>query len=328
MQDAYGNTSDGQRPQPKSRRWYGYVDVVVPPNPAASAPVTQTPTAAQQRGLSGVSEFVVPPNTIAEPLPAQSAQLASPDEEPVWPAARALEPDAKLEPHVVTMPLPPKQPTIRLGRHTTFLYVLAGILFIAGGLIAWQGFSANQRIEEQIKETNQLAEDDGSRPSTTTVEQNAIDEYVVAPNLPRVMTIDKIGVNARIIPLGVTSSNKLKAPSNIYDIGWYNASAQPGQPGAMLVDGHVSSWTSDGVFKNLKNLVPGDIITVERGDGQKLQFRVVKSQTYVESATDMRAALLPVTEGKNGLNLITCYGRVRPGTSEFEQRLIVFTEQI
>lgn len=325
MQDAYGNTSDGQCPQPKSRRWYGYVDVVVPPSPATSTPAAQTSIAAQQRSLSGVSERLVSPNMMTEPLPAQSA---SPDEEPVWPAARAPEPDVKLEPHVVTISPPPRQPPMRLGSHTTFLYVLAGILFIAGGFIAWQGFSANQQIEEQIKETNKLAEDDGSRPSTTIVEQNAIDEYVVAPNLPRVMTIDKIGVKARIMPLGVTSSNKLKAPSNIYDVGWYNASAQPGQPGAMLVDGHVSSWTSDGVFKDLKNLEPGDIITVERGDSQKLQFRVVKSQTYVESATDMRAALLPVTEGKNGLNLITCYGRVRPGTSEFEQRLIVFTEQI
>lgn len=195
-------------------------------------------------------------------------------------------------------------------------------------MIAWQGFSANKQVERQIQETNKAANDDGSRPATTPVEESAVDGYVVAPNLPRVLTIDKLGVKARIMPLGVTASNKLKAPSNIYDVGWYSASSQPGQPGAMLMDGHVSSWTSDGVFKNLKNLIAGDTITVERGDGQKYQFRVVKSQAYEESATDMRAALQPVTEGKNGLNLITCYGRVKPGTSEFEQRLIVYAEQI
>jgi LPXTG-site transpeptidase (sortase) family protein len=257
-------------------------------------------------------------------------RAASPDEEPVWPAAQSQshKPEVASESNTPGTAPARKQSTKGLGARATVLYVLAGILFIAGGLVAWQGFSANQQIEEQIAETNDVANDDGSRPATSPVDESAVDGYVVAPNLPRVLTIDKLGVKARIMPLGVTSANKLKAPSNIYDVGWYNASAQPGQPGAMLMDGHVSSWTSDGVFKNIKKLVPGDVMTVERGDGEKLQFRVVKSQAYEESATDMRAALLPVTEGKNGLNLITCYGRVRPGTSEFEQRLIVFTEQI
>lgn len=221
-----------------------------------------------------------------------------------------------------------RRTTTKPGLRITFLYALAGVLFIAGGLVVWQGFSAKQKTAQQTPVTNKVANDDGSRPATTPIVESAVDSYVVAPNMPRVLTIPKLGVKARIMPLGVTNDNQLKAPSNIYDTGWYSGSSQPGQPGAMLMDGHVSSWSSDGVFKYLNKLAPGDIVIVERGDGQQFQFRVVKSQAYEESVTDMQAALLPVTEGRNGLNLITCYGRVRPGTSEFEQRLIVFTEQI
>lgn len=257
----------------------------------------------------------------------QPVQVAPAHEEPVWPSVRSHEPEVAPAP-VASAPIRRRQKTSGSGKRAAILYVLAGILFIAGGLIAWQGYTANQQIEKQIQETNASAEDDGSRPATTPVDGNAIDGYVVAPNLPRVLTIDKLGVKARIMPLGVTASNKLKAPGNIYDVGWYNASSQPGQPGAMLMDGHVSSWTSDGVFKNIKKLMPGDEIAVERGDGQMFRYRVVKLQAYDEAQTDMHAALKPVVDGKNGLNLITCYGRVRPGTSEFEQRLIVFTEQI
>jgi len=216
----------------------------------------------------------------------------------------------------------------KTNRRAAILYSLAAVLFIVGGVIAWQGFVANKRLEDQVSQASAQAEDDGSRPSEEVVAASAIDSYTVGPTMPRLVHIEKLGVKARIMPLGVTSDNKLKAPSNVHDAGWYNASALPGQPGAMLVDGHVSSWSTDGVFKNLHKLVPGDVITIERGDGELVQYKVVKSTSYETAETDMNAAMTPITQGKNGLNLITCHGEVKPGTSEFAERLIVFAEQI
>jgi LPXTG-site transpeptidase (sortase) family protein len=151
---------------------------------------------------------------------------------------------------------------------------------------------------------------------------------MVAPDLPRYIKIPKLGVNARILQAGVTSSGALGTPSNVYDAAWYTGSAKPGQPGATLIDGHVSSWTTHGVFYNLKKLVAGDTIQVQRGDGQILTYQVVKSQTYQDDKVDMQAAMTPVVAGQPGLNLITCTGQVKPGTSEFNQRIVVFTKQI
>jgi hypothetical protein len=42
----------------------------------------------------------------------------------------------------------------------------------------------------------------------------------------------------------------------------------------------------------------------------------------------MAAAMSPVVKETPGLNLITCTGKVRSGTSEFDHRLVVFTKQI
>jgi LPXTG-site transpeptidase (sortase) family protein len=120
----------------------------------------------------------------------------------------------------------------------------------------------------------------------------------------------------------------LATPPNVFETGWYNQSAKPGQQGAMLIDGHVSSWTTNGVFYGLKDLKPGDTMQVQTGAGKIYTYRVMASQTYPSTKVDMQAALTPISPGKPGLNLITCDGQVEAGTSQFNERIIVFTEQI
>lgn len=102
-------------------------------------------------------------------------------------------------------------------------------------------------------------------PASTKPTKKAVDNYVVAPDLPRYISAPEISVpKTRVIQLGLLANNQIAAPSNIYDAGWYNGSAKPGQDGAMFIYAHVSSWTANGVFYNLKNLVPGDKVTIER----------------------------------------------------------------
>jgi sortase A len=212
------------------------------------------------------------------------------------------------------------------------LVVAAGFVFIVGAMVSLQGILTNHNVTSQVAALSKKSGSSGSSnnnvPSTTKPSTNAFSRYMVAPDLPRYITIPKLGVNARVLQTGVTSSGALGTPSNVFDTAWYTGSAKPGQPGATLIDGHVSSWTTHGVFYGLKSLVAGDQIQIQRGDGQILTYQVVKSQTYTDNEVDMQAAMTPVVAGKSGLNLITCTGQVKPGTSEFNQRVIVFTEQI
>lgn len=162
-------------------------------------------------------------------------------------------------------------------------------------------------------------------PSSSKPSKKVVDNYVVAPDLPRYISAPEISVpKTRVIQLGLLANNQIAAPSNIYDAGWYNGSAKPGQDGAMFIYAHVSSWTANGVFYHLKNLQSGDKITVERGDGKVFNYNVVATKIYPYNHVDMNAALSPYSGVTQGLNLMTCTGHVIKGTSEFNERLVVF----
>ncbi len=209
------------------------------------------------------------------------------------------------------------------------LIAMAVVVFLSGVAVSLQAFWTNRATTTQVSALSKKNDHPSSDfPSTTKPSSNAVNNYMVAPDLPRYIKIPKLGVNARVLQAGVTSSGALDSPKNVYDAAWYTGSAKPGQVGATLIDGHVSSWKTPGVFSGLKKLVAGDTIQIQRGDGQLLTYQVIKSQVYPEDSVDMRAAMTSVDANHPGLNLITCAGKVKPGTSEFNQRLVVFTKQI
>lgn len=165
-------------------------------------------------------------------------------------------------------------------------------------------------------------------PSSVRPAQSAVDTYNVAPDLPKYISAPAIGITkARVVRLGVMKDGAIATPDNIFDTGWYNGSAKPGQPGAMFIYGHVSSWTADGVFYNLHRLRPGDLITITRGDDVVFSYRVVTSKVYPYTDVDMSQVLSPVEAGQPGLSLMTCTGSVIKGTSDFSERLVVFAVQ-
>jgi len=166
-------------------------------------------------------------------------------------------------------------------------------------------------------------------PSSVKPTVEAVASYNVAPTLPKYISIPSIGIsNTRIIRLGILSNGQIATPDNIYDTGWYDASAKPGQNGAMFIYGHVSSWTANGIFYNLKKLQPGDDITITRGDNQIFTYQVITIKIYPYMNVDMSAVLSPIKPTLPGLNLMTCTGQVIAGTSEFNERLVVFTSLV
>lgn len=181
---------------------------------------------------------------------------------------------------------------------------------------------ANQHATKLVYEANHNI--NHTVPSTTKPALDAFASYTVAANLPRYIFIPKLSVQAIVRPLGLTANGQLATPDNVYDTGWYTGSSTPGQPGAMVIDGHVSSWTTNGVFYGLKTLEAGDTIQVEQGDGVIINYSVVEKRVYDYQQVDMSAVLSPVDTSKPGLNLITCTGDVIKGTNEFDERIVIF----
>ncbi len=224
-----------------------------------------------------------------------------------------------------------KQPRVKRTKGQLALYAMAATIFVMGVSVSAIMLMTNHKIAKQAAaQQQQSAQAEGDAPKENTAPSvvkptaAAVSSYVVAPNLPRYIDIAKLKVHARVTSMSVNAQNQLQAPRNVYDAGWYNASAQPGQNGAMLIDGHISSWTTKGVFYGLEKLVTGDPITVTRGDGQQFTYKVVKTQLFDADKVDMASLLVSQDTAKPGLNLISCAGDVIPGTNEFNKRFVVY----
>jgi sortase (surface protein transpeptidase) len=219
-------------------------------------------------------------------------------------------------------------------RPAKVLYLLALFMFSMGLTICVEIMINQSQLKSQVETLTQSAASNNSGSSLTgnipseTPPSDDISKYIVPPSSPRVLRISKLKVEARIKRLGVDINNVVEAPANIYDSGWYDQSAKPGETGTVLLDGHVNGPSKPGVFFDLKKLVPGDIIEVERGDGKTLKYSVVKVESYPVGEVDMKAALSSAIAGKNGLNMITCDGKLDRQKFEYDHRLIIFSVQI
>ena len=211
----------------------------------------------------------------------------------------------------------------------TLVIVALGLLIIGLGtsLYTWRTDEiANQQAAKLIYAANHNIRH--TVPSTAKPTAGAAPNYVVAPTLPSYLIIPELSINAPILAVGVNAQVALEAPSNINDTAWYNESSQPGQPGAMLIDGHISSWTAPGVFYDLKTLQPGNTIEVRSGNGAIFTYQVVITKVYSFNNVNMAMAMTSINPNKPGLNLISCTGDIIPGTSEFDERIIVFATQV
>lgn len=142
------------------------------------------------------------------------------------------------------------------------------------------------------------------------------------PNDPKKIIISKIGVDNFVQQVGVNEKNEIAAPTNIYLAGWYNKSAQPGQKGLSIIDGHLDGYTKPGIFNRLGELKTGDEYEIELGNGTKKKFRVLDVET-VEANKAMAVLASQQPQLKSQLNLITCGGNFDRKNDIYDKRVIV-----
>jgi sortase (surface protein transpeptidase) len=209
---------------------------------------------------------------------------------------------------------------------------MAAFLFVAGGVVTWTGLMANKDVKVQAKTLAAQVEEVRETGNTDNVvdvpdEESPppdIDAYATKPTYPKIISIPSIESRGRVTPLGLKSSGQMESPYNIYDAGWYDKSSTPGSAGATLIDGHVSGPSKPGIFKNLEKLAAGAKIEIERGDGKKYSYTVIKVETVDVDKVNMAKLLVPITAGSRGLNLITCGGHFDASSNKYLQRTIVY----
>jgi LPXTG-site transpeptidase (sortase) family protein len=157
----------------------------------------------------------------------------------------------------------------------------------------------------------------GAQPAVSPAAPNA--DPVANPSPVR-MLIPRIGVNALIEARGLDSGRNMQTPTDFRHVAWYNLGPVPGAPGNALVNGHVSWWTGSAVFSRLGELRAGDSVTVIRGDGTRVTFRVTARRIVAANA---RVASLFAPSRTATLTLITCSGTWDPRIMSDTHRLLV-----
>lgn len=153
-------------------------------------------------------------------------------------------------------------------------------------------------------------------------------QHSVDPSHPRYISIPSLDIQkARVMQVGVASNGELDTPPNIHDVGWYNQSVTPGSDaGALLLDGHNGGPTKGGVFERLEDMGQGDLITIERGDGELFTYEVVENKTLtLEDLNDggMKRMSESASVSEEGLNIISCTGNWIPAQNTFDQRVTI-----
>lgn len=161
------------------------------------------------------------------------------------------------------------------------------------------------------------------------VQQKSFDESAVptSPALvasePTRISIPKLNIEANFeAPLGIAADKTIEVPKGYTTVGWYKYGPTPGEIGPAVVIGHIDSYQGPAIFHELKNLVPGDRIFIDRKDGNTAEFEVLKLEYNSQSNFPTKQVYGDIEYA--GLRLITCTGMYDHGTLRYSHNLIVY----
>jgi hypothetical protein len=172
----------------------------------------------------------------------------------------------------------------------------------------------------------------GSHPYVrlpTAPEAKRINTRPMRRSLPVAVRIPAIGVDARIISLGVGYGDVPKVPSLSTPMlaSWFNGGVTPGQVGPAVLSGHVdSAVTGPAVFYRLGDLRPGNLVYVSRKDHRTAVFQVDAVDLY--SQWDFPDREIYGTTSRPMLRLITCGGQYDTKTHLYLDRTVAWAKYV
>lgn len=155
-----------------------------------------------------------------------------------------------------------------------------------------------------------------------SVSQESVSQQI---GLPANLKIPKIGVDAPVEPVGLDRDGKMGVPSNADLVGWYKLGVKPGERGNAVFAGHLDTVTgAPAVFYNLSKLEVGDEIISTDISGRQYVFKVTDKQTYLYNSFPLQDIFGDSQD--IALNLITCAGVFDQISSNYNQRIVIFSK--
>jgi LPXTG-site transpeptidase (sortase) family protein len=205
--------------------------------------------------------------------------------------------------------------TIKLTKADMLGILLLGVLAVGSGV--YYNKYHQQVINSKLLGNKVAAE------ATSVFKENLHPIYGDATKI----MIDSVGINTKIVTVGVNKDGSLETPKDWKMAGWYKDGAMPGEEGNLVINAHYDdNYGRPAAFWALKNVKVGDTVLVADSYGRIFQYRVTAYELIGVNDPDR---LKVFNESKSGkITLITCGGVWIPGKATYDKRLAVSGELI
>ncbi len=138
-------------------------------------------------------------------------------------------------------------------------------------------------------------------------------------NEPARLVIPRIELDSQVVDVGIRQEgDKLVWDVAAQAVGYHQGTGLPGQPGNVVLSGHISSRYHGNVFHRLPEVGKGDVVVLETHDTHSFVYQVVDTRVVLPTAVEVMDPTPDET-----LTLITC---VPDGI--YDHRLVVQAKRV
>ena len=215
-------------------------------------------------------------------------------------------------------PAAPSRPTRRRALLLSAVAVTATAALVLAVAAAWP---TREPPADAAPTTSATAE---PSPSPASQVMTKVLPPVMRRSVPTRVRIPSIGVNSRLMALGLADDGALEVPPGPTPAGWFTGAPTPGQRGPAVIAGHVR-YKVPGVFIRLGTIRVGAKIQVDRKDGRTATFKVTSVAHYTKSR--FPASKVYGNLDHAGLRVITC-GGLDATTNTYKENVVVFADLV
>ena len=142
------------------------------------------------------------------------------------------------------------------------------------------------------------------------------------PAVPTGLRIARLGIDMKVVPVGVARDGQMALPGRIVEVGWYRFGPAPGDPaGATVLAGHLDMrGQGTGPLARLGDLRRGDVVSVRAGSGS-VRYAVDRVVSIRKAALDLDAIFRRT--GPAALHIVTCGGTFDSSTRHYDHNVVV-----
>lgn len=168
-----------------------------------------------------------------------------------------------------------------------------------------------------------------SPPAASTSDQAP---SVKSTSIPMVIRIPTLGVSQSFMSpgpgkntcCGLNPDLTVEVPDVKHPelVGWYRASAVPGNTGPAVILGHINGGGKSGVFAQLSTLEPGAKVYIDRSDGQTATFTI--SKVDIPAKKNFPTQEVYGNTPDSEIRLISCGGRLDRVHHDYLDQVIAY----